>query len=192
MIEFLKGTVTPRDWAAVAGILGATAALAAAFYFFVHQSQQQEVARLLRENEDAKTNLQKARDINSRIEDLRKETEQIEKLVAEFEVRLPSEREIIQLVSDFEAMAQQESVIVEAQPQAASRDERKETQPYSIVARGNFHQIAGFINLLERHRRYLKVSDLDMSQGERGVITARFTLSTYRFIRPDTAPRAGQ
>jgi Tfp pilus assembly protein PilO len=192
MIDFLKGTVTPRDWAAVAGMLGATAALAAAFYFFVHQSQQQQVARLLTENEDAKTNLQKARDINSRIEDLRKETEQIEKLVAEFEVRLPSGPELIQLVSEFEAMAQQENIFVEAQPQARSSDERKETQPYSILARGNFHQIAGFINLLERHRRYLKVSDIDMTQGERGAITARFTLSTYRFIRQDAAPRVGQ
>jgi Tfp pilus assembly protein PilO len=64
-------------------------------------------------------------------------------------------------------------------------DERKETIPYSVTARGNFHQIIQFINRLERFQRYLKVSDLNIGKEDEGVAQASFTLSTYRFIQSE-------
>ena len=61
---------------------------------------------------------------------------------------------------------------------------RRETIPYFVTAKGNFHQIVSFINKLERFQRYLKISDLKIGKEEDGVADATFTLSTFRFIQP--------
>ncbi|MDK1020273.1 MAG: type 4a pilus biogenesis protein PilO [Candidatus Hydrogenedentes bacterium] len=186
MIDFLKGTVTPRDWAAVAGILGATAAMIIAFYILMHLSQKSELVQVQTDDKQVYGDLLQARRINSGIDALREETKRTEKLVSEFEERLPSRREIPTLLKEFEAMAAQEDIDVELSPLSRSKDTRKETIPYSIVARGTYHQVASFINRLERFKRYLKISDLNIGRSVQGVTTARFTLNTYRFLQTAT------
>lgn len=183
MIEFLKGTVTPKDWAAVAGILALTAGVIVAFYFVVHMPQKARVAQIKQNDLQVTQDLQQARQISAQIEQLREETEQIENIVGDFEERLPSRREIPTLLREFEAMAAEDAIDVELSPLPRSKDTRKETVPYSIVARGDYHQVASFINRLERFKRYLKVSDLNLSPGDSGSTTAKFTLNTYRFLQ---------
>ena len=185
MIDFLKGTVTPRDWAAVAGILGTTAAAIIAFYIVVHLGQKSELVQIQTDDKQVYVDLLQARRINSGIDALREETERTEKLVGEFEERLPSRREIPTLLKEFEAMAAEDDLDVELSPLSRSKDTRKETIPYSIVARGSYHQVASFINRLERFKRYLKISDLNIGPSVQGVTTARFTLNTYRFLQTD-------
>lgn len=192
MMDFLKGTVTTRDWIAVAGIIGVAAALSAAFIFLVHQKQQEEIAQVRADDALVMADLEQAIDIKNKIDDLRTETASIEKLVREFEERLPSKREIPTLLREFEYMAAEEDLDVELSPLSRNKDERKETIPYKIVARGGFHQIASFINRLERFKRYLKISNLDIGASEEGISTAKFTLNTYRFIQqsPDKSTPA--
>lgn len=186
MMDFLKGTVTPKDWAATAGILSVTAGVILAFFFLVHQSQRGEIALIKADDQQVFADLTEARRINSEIDELREETAKIEKLVGDFEERLPSHREISMLLKEFENMAAEEDIDVELSPLARSEDARKETIPYSIVARGSFHQVASFVNRLERFKRYLKISDLNIGPEDKGVTEARFTLNTYRFLNQST------
>lgn len=186
MMDFLKGTVTPKDWLATAGILSVSAILAAAFWVFVHAGQRAEIAQIKADDAQITNDLREARKFNAEIASLREETERIEKLVGDFEERLPSRREIPTLLKEFEKMAAEVEVDVELAPLARSKDARKETIPYSIVARGNYHQVANFVNRLERFKRYLKVSDLNIAPNEDGVTEARFTLNTYRFLQENT------
>lgn len=190
MMEFLKGTVTTRDWMAVAGIIGLAAALAAAFVFLVHAKQIETIDQIRADDTLVMADLEHAIDIKNKIEDLRTKTASIEKLVHEFEQRLPSKREIPTLLKEFEYMAAEEDLDVELSPLSRTKDQRKETIPYKIVARGGFHQIASFINRLERFKRYLKISNLDIGASENGISTARFTLNTYRFIQQPLAKPA--
>jgi type IV pilus assembly protein PilO len=186
MMDLLKGTVTPKDWATNAGVLAVTAAIVVAFYFMVHTGQRNKLAVILADEKQVSTDLAEARRINAEIDALREETSKIEKLVSDFEQRLPSHREIPTLLKEFETMAADEDIDVELSPLARSQDENKETIPYKIVAHGSFHQVASFINRLERFKRYLKVSDLAIGPAEDGVTTARFTLNTYRFIQDES------
>lgn len=186
MIEFLKGTVTPRDWMAVVGIVGLSAAIGAGFYFFVHQKQIEKTAQIEIADAQVMKDLDQARRYDAEIEKLRIKTEKIDALVKEFEERLPSRREIPILLKEFERMAAEEDIDVELTALPRSVDERKETIPYGIVARGNFHQIASFINRLERFKRYLKISDLSIGPSKKGRTTAKFTLNTYRFLQTTT------
>ncbi|MCH7958823.1 MAG: type 4a pilus biogenesis protein PilO [Candidatus Hydrogenedentes bacterium] len=183
MSDFLSGTVTSKDWMAVGGILGAAALVAVGFYFAVNRSQQNERLQVISNDNQVFADLTKARERQEGIEALRMETDSIQRLVTEFEERLPSRREIPMLLKEFEAMAAEEDIDVELSPLARDRDARKEIIPYRIVARGSFHQVASFINRLERFKRYLKISNLEVGPTKDGVTRAEFTLNTYRFLK---------
>lgn len=185
MMEFFKGTVTPKDWMAVAGILGVTTALAIGFYAMAHTSKLEELVAVQTVDAQKLADLTQARTINAQIGDLRDETEQIETLVNDFEERLPSKREIVELLEDFQRMANDSNMKVDFAPLPRERDALKETIPYQIAARGDFHQIATFINRLERFKRYLKVSNIHISPSETDGAHANFTLNTYRFLQQD-------
>ena len=101
----------------------------------------------------------------------------------EFEDRLPTSREIENLVKEFEMMAYSTDVKFDFASLPTKSDANKETIPYSIVAKGNFHQLATFINKLELFKRYIKITNLEITAQVENVATATFTLNTYRFLQ---------
>ena len=187
MIEMLKGTVTPKDWAFAGIVVCIALALASVYVLFVSGEQERRLEEIAAERQTVTADLELARNTRDNIEALREETAQIQALVEDFERRLPLRREIPQLLEEFEALANEVRLDVELAPQPRIVDTRKETIPYSITAYGDFHQVASFINRLERFERYLKISELSISEQRQGVCEARFTLSTYRFRQsPET------
>lgn len=186
MNDFLSGTVTPRDWVFSIGIVGLAAVVAAVFYIFVHQSQMEELSAIQAKDEIVVADLDKAQQIAARIDDLRSNMRKTEALVAQFEERLPSRHELPTLLTKFEQMAYDEGLDIELSSLSRSRDERKETIPYRIIARGQFHQIMSFINSLERFERYLKITDLQIHPVEFDRSNeVEFTMNTYRFLADD-------
>lgn len=187
MKDFLAGTVTPRDWFFTVGILGTAAVIFALFYVFVHQPQMERLTDIKEKDEILVKDLQQARKIAQSIDDLRDRMAKIEQLVSVFEERLPSQHELASLLVEFENMANDQGLDVELSSLTPSRDGRKETIPYRIIARGPFHQIMTFINQLERYRRYLKITDLHIEPVKGNYLNseAEFTLNTYRFIKPE-------
>ena len=184
-----RGTITKSDWiAALAFVL--VLAVVAVFYVFVLRAGQQE--RIDQANADIKRlqgEIVEAEKIRDRIDELREEKALYEQVVLDFEKRLPSTREIPYLVSVFEDMARQESLRVEVRPGNPQKDARKETIPYDVRAFGNFYQIVGFINRIERYERYLKISDLTINEQQQGESEALFKLSTYRFLQKTEAEK---
>ena len=183
MSDFLKGTVTPKDWAAVLGILALTVLLCVAFAVFVRGGQKDKLNEIREEDKRVMTDLAEARKNAAEIDKLEAETEKTRTVVAMFEERLPSQREIPTLVREFEDLATQAGVAFEVAPKPPVKDDRKETIPYAITTYGDFHQMVDFVNRLERYKRYLKVSDLRIEEQKQGVSKPTFTLSTYRFIQ---------
>ena len=184
MIDFLKGTITPKDWAALAGILALIAACASAFYFVVHKKSLEEIALVEADNVIVVEQLDRAKEITAKIDDYRIETREIEELVLTFESRLPSKSEIPRLFEQVEEMAAEETISIEIEPLRPNQDENKETIPYQIKVSGDFHKVASFINRLERFKRYLKVSDLKMEPYDKdGNTTFKFKMNTYRFLK---------
>lgn len=188
MLDFFKGTVTAKDWAFVGAVLGITGLLCAGFYFAVHKAQQTKLDAALVTLEDTTRELREARETKAKFAEFKIEAEKATKLVEMFEERLPEEREIPRLLEQFEKKGDDLGLSVELTQLPTMTDTNKETIPYEIVARGDFHEIVQFINLLERDQRYLKVSNLDIGEEIAGVSEATFQLSTFRFIqRTDTA-----
>ena len=188
MSALFKTTVTPKDWMAVAGILAILGLVIVAFVFVLRGRQKEALAELAANETLIRTELADAQTKRDNIRDLREEMAKTEKLVSEFEKRLPSKGEIPTLITQFEALATRVGLRVVVDPQERQRDERKITIPYNIKAYGDFHQIASFINRLERFERYLKISDMKIKEEKQGVSEAEFTMSTYQFIQPAPKP----
>lgn len=190
MMEFFKGTVTPKDWAFVGVVLAITGVLAGAFYFGVHTKQQEKLVVAQDELKKAQDALKEAVRISLEYDEFKAQAEIAENLVQVFEERLPEEREIPKLIEQFEAKATELGLSVELAQLPTKTDPNKETIPYEIIARGGFHDVVQFINLLERDRRYLKVSNLDIGEEVAGISEASFHLSTFRFIQADNESAA--
>lgn len=183
MLDFFKGTVTSKDWAFVGAVLGVAGLLCAGFYFAVYKGQQVKLAEVTATLDETTQELKAARETNAKFEEFKAEAEKAEKLVLLFEERLPEEREIPRLLEQFEKKGDDLGLSVELTQLPTKTDANKETIPYEIVARGDFHEIVQFINLLERDKRYLKVSNLDIGEEIAGISEANFQLSTFRFIQ---------
>ena len=184
MIEFMKGAVTPKDWAVVGVVVGAAVVACVGFYFLVHSRQTGTLRELEATDRQVQDRLEVARQTQQNIEGLRARAQKMQELVTQFEQRLPESREIPTLLKQFEAFASEVGLRVELSQLPRITDSRKETIPYNVKARGNFHQIVTFINRLERFQRYLKISDLKIGKEEQGVAEASFVLSTFRFLQP--------
>lgn len=191
MFDFFKGTVTPKDWAFVGAMLGLVALLCAAFYFLMFMKQQQTLEKLHGEVAEIRAKLNDARNTERNFDQLLAQSKKMDELVKIFNDRLPEKREIPKLMRQFEGLGDELGLRTQLTPLQTLSDANKETIPYQVTARGTFHQIAGFINLLERDKRYLKISELDIGPEEAGVSEAKFTLSTFRFIQtePETTPK---
>lgn len=188
MMDFWKGTVTPKDWAAVGIIIGVAVLIAVGFYFTLYTTQEKTLAKLAEDNAQVAKRLATAIETEKNIEDLRARAATMQELVTQFEQRLPDTREIPTLLRQFEGFAGEIGLLVELSKLAPEGDAKKEVIPYSVKARGTFHQIATFINRLERFQRYLKISELSIGDVENGIAAASFRLSTYRFIQQAEKP----
>lgn len=188
MLDFFKGTVTAKDWAFVGVVLGISGLLCAGFYFGIFKGQQAKLDTARLTLEDTKKELREARETKAKFAEFKVEAEKASRLVEMFEERLPEEREIPRLLEQFEKKGDDLGLSVELTQLPTMTDANKETIPYEIIARGDFHEVVQFINLLERDQRYLKVSNLDIGEEIAGISEATFQLSTFRFIqRTDTA-----
>ena len=94
MLEFFKGTVTPKDWAFVGVVLAIAALLGAGFYFGVYKKQNERLAVIQEELKTTEAELKEAVAISQTYEEFKQQAETAEKLVQVFEERLPEEREI--------------------------------------------------------------------------------------------------
>lgn len=183
MIEFLRGTVTPKDWAFVAIVMTVAGLLCVLYFFLFHKPGAEEMERMVEDLSELRADLERARETNANIDALREEATKMETLVDLFEQRLPERREIPSLLAKFEGLGDDIGLRVELTQMPTSMDASKETIPYRARVRGNFHQITTFINLLERDERYLTITDIDIGQEVDGVSEANFILSTFRFVQ---------
>lgn len=183
MIDFLRGTVTSKDWAFVALVMGLAGLLCVLYFFLFHKPGVEQMASMTNELSEVKADLERAEETNENIDALREEANKMETLVDLFEERLPERREIPNLLAKFESLGDDIGLRVELTQMPSSMDASKETIPYRARVRGNFHQIATFINLLERDERYLTISDIDIGEENDGVSEASFILSTFRFVQ---------
>ena len=188
MSRLYRTTVTGKDWMIVVGLLALLAIVALAFVFVVQGKMAQSLVDIKTKDDQVQGEIDRAQKLKDNIQDLRDEMALAKDLVDAFEKRLPLKSDLSNMTSKIEELATDVGLRVNIDPGQTAEDAHKITIPYSVKAFGDFHQITIFINRLERHERYLKVSDLKIGEEKEGVSTAEFTLSTYRFVQSAVPP----
>lgn len=189
-MEWLKGTVTPKDWMANAAVVGIAVVICVAYSLFVHVSQTDKLAAVKEDHDQVKRDIQEARAKERAFADLERDTAKLQELVEVFDNRLPTERELPLLIRQFESLANAHSLPHKLTPKRRIKDANKETIPYEITTFGTFHQTVSFINSLERFERYFKISDLEIDENDDGIQEATFELKTFRFLEKSGQPAA--
>ncbi|MBP8129625.1 MAG: type 4a pilus biogenesis protein PilO [Candidatus Hydrogenedentes bacterium] len=190
MLDFFKGTVTRRDWFFVAGVFAVIIVLALLFVFFVYQKQQQQLESLQTDIKTKSAELAEAQRNAANIDELRALERYTGALSEQLRLRLPDEREFLSFLQTLESISEAHDLAISFKPGNPKKDAFKETSPYTVTARGEFHKILRFINDLECYERYVRVDDIDIKYVEAGVSEAKFVVSTFRFIEPESETAA--
>ena len=116
MLELFKGKVTGQDWAFVGVVAAIIAALVVAFVFFVHGPRTRDLEGLIAKDLQVQDDLRVAREKEKNWEKLQEETERNRRLVRDFADRLPPQRDIPVLITQFEQLAKEVGLEVELKP----------------------------------------------------------------------------
>lgn len=189
-MEWLKGTVTPKDWMANAAVVAVAIAIGVVYVMFFRSSQTDKLDAIKADHAQVIRDIQEARAKERAFEDLQRDTAKLQELVEVFDNRLPTERELPLLIRQFESLANAHSLPHKLTPKRRVKDANKETIPYEITTFGTFHQTVSFINSLERFERYFKISDLEIDENKDGIQEATFELKTFRFLEKSGQPAA--
>jgi type IV pilus assembly protein PilO len=152
-------------------------------FFLVFKPQNAEIDRAKNEIEHKQGMLEKLRLATGRSEDLARSNEQIRESIEAIEARLPSDREMDNILRQVAALAAENGLTVPGfkkvdKPVSAGLAME---QPLEVEFTGNFDGFYSFLLQLEQLPRITRISNLDIlrSKDIDGEMQAKCVLSVY-------------
>jgi type IV pilus assembly protein PilO len=174
------------------GLAAAVTLIGAATYFLSVTDSMATIEQheeTLSKQEDELQKLQ--RQAQNRTQFLR-EVERLKQRLREAEEQLPKNQEIPKVLKDIDFEAKQAGLRVDRfEPQGEQTQGDFAAVPLKMTVRGNYHEIAVFLDRLSKMARIVNVTDLNMTapvlDNKKIVVASSYTATTYRFLeREDT------
>lgn len=123
-----------------------------------------------------------------------REVERLKQRLREAEEQLPKQAEIPKVLRDIDYEAKQAGLRVDRfEPQGEQVQGDFAAVPLKMTVRGNYHEIAVFLDRLSKMPRIVNVTDLNMTapnvENKKIVVASSYTATTYRFLERE-APKA--
>jgi len=158
-------------------------ALPVASYLLVFKPQNQVILKATREMELKESKLAKLREYTARTDDLAKENEQIKAAIETIQSRLPSGKEMDNVLRQVSGIANKAGLTV---PNFKKSDKTQPAglafeQPTDIEMLGDFDGYYQFLLELEKLPRITRIPDMEIKRQEKtnGEMKAKFVLSVY-------------
>jgi type IV pilus assembly protein PilO len=163
-------------------LLAVLLALPLASWWLVFRPQNREIGQAKREIEHKQQLLQKLQETTARNQDLQRENEEIQKNIQAIEARLPSSKEVgevVRRVSDLAIESGLEPPSIESEKPVAAAMYME--QPLKVKITGNFNGFYDFLVKLEQLPRITRIPDMKIKRSTEvdGHMVAEFTLSIY-------------
>src|SRR5436190_19947098 len=163
-------------------LLAVLLALPLLAWWLVFRPQNVEIAQAKIEIEHKRQMLQKLQETTSKNEDLQHADEEIRKNIEAIEARLPSSKEVDQVlrqVSDLAVQSGLEPPSIESDKPVAAAMYME--QPLKMKINGNFNGFYGFLIRLQQMPRITRIPDLKIVRSTEtdGHMKAEFTLTIY-------------
>jgi len=192
-MDFFKDKViTKIDWLIIGISLFLLVMLTLGYFFAVSYVRNQ----ISQKNEEIQVLVKKKADLEKKrieIDKIEIEIEEMKKTVAGFEGRLPTDREIPRLLSQFQKTAEGSGVeyqLVKAEP---IMEKTLYFQiPFTVKVRGKYPEIGEFLRSLEFGDRFIRVDDIKIDEEDEGDSAASFVISTYMFITKTETSESGE
>jgi type IV pilus assembly protein PilO len=158
-------------------------ALPVASYFLVFKPQNDVIERAKKEIELKETKLTKLREYTARTNDIARENEQIKAAIETIQSRLPSGKEMDNVLRQVSGIANKAGLVV---PNFKKSDKTQPAglafeQPTDIEMVGDFDGFYEFLLELEKLPRITRIPDLEIKRDDKvnGEMKAKFVLSVY-------------
>jgi len=161
-------------------------------YYFLIAPIDAHITQLGTKNAALQTELAQSRAAVAEIDTYRRELDQLNKRLAALKEKLPQERETPGLYKALSDSARNVGLGVSLfQPREAKPRDYVNELPITLVAEGNYHQVAQFFELVARLPRVVNVTEIKLT-GQKGARTVKadLMLATYTY-RPGVATRPG-
>ncbi len=188
---FKDRVITKVDWIII-GVSLFLLMMVTVVYFLAVSFVKTRVDQLSAEVVAAEKQLSETRQITAKKEGLLKELEEVREKIKHFEETLPTQKEVPQLLTQFQRIAELSGVKYESI--TAEPVDEKETYiriPFKVRVKGKYPQIGKFLRSLEYGNRFIKVEDLDIGPEVEGRSEAKFTISTYMFVNTEEPVESG-
>ncbi|RJP64271.1 MAG: hypothetical protein C4532_19435 [Candidatus Abyssobacteria bacterium SURF_17] len=191
-MDFFKNRViTKGDWVIIGGALFLLILISAA-YFLMLNVVKGEIEQVRVEISKTQGELNEARLIAAKRDGLIKEIEQVKQKISNFEDKLPTDKEIPRLLSQFQQIAElngMKYMSINAEPM--DEKELYVRIPFKVRVNGGYPVIGEFLRSLEFGNRFIKVEDLDIGPQDKGSSEASFVISTYMFVTKEKTGESG-
>ncbi len=116
-----------------------------------------------------------------------REVERLKQRLREAEEQLPKQAEIPKVLRDIDYEAKQAGLRVDRfEPQGEQVQGDFAAVPLKMTVRGNYHEIAVFLDRLSKMPRIVNVTDVNMTapniENKKIVVASSYTATTYRFL----------
>ena len=179
----------PRSQKIVAGVTGAIAIAAAAYFLLLAQAQAQ-VSQLRAELTSLQTEIARSRAIVADLLKFRREAAELEARLNALKDRLPGEKEIPTLYRTLSDAATASGLAVSLfQPRPPVVRDYYSEIPISLNAEAGYHQFAEFFERVAKLARVVNVTEIKLTgvSRPRNPVRAELVLATYMY-RPIGAP----
>jgi len=175
-------------------LVGVLAVVIGAFVYLLYLPLQDDLSRLIQEDEALERKLVSDRRIASNLPKFKAE---YEKMVAQLDqalTELPDNKEIPKLLTSIAAAAKENGLeVLLFKPGKESKKAFYAEVPVSLKVVGSFHQVALFFYDVGNLSRIVNLSDVSMGKGKQS--SGRINLSvnclatTFRFLDPSEMPK---
>lgn len=116
-----------------------------------------------------------------------REVERLKQRLREAEEQLPKQAEIPKVLRDIDYEAKQAGLRVDRfEPQVEAQQGDFAAVPLKMTVRGNYHELAVFLDRLSKMPRIVNITDLNMTaptvENKKLVVASSYTATTYRFL----------
>lgn len=116
-----------------------------------------------------------------------REVERLKQRLREAEEQLPKQAEIAKVLRDIDYEAKQAGLRVDRfEPQVEAQQGDFAAVPLKMTVRGNYHELAVFLDRLSKMPRIVNITDLNMTaptvENKKLVVASSYTATTYRFL----------
>jgi type IV pilus assembly protein PilO len=177
------------------GLAAVVVALCAGNFFLLVQPLEEKIKRQKTELSKLEDSLAEKQAIAQNLTERRREMDQLEQQLNEALTELPEKKEIDELLGQLQDIGKKSGLEIERiEPGAEQPVNFFARIPIKMAVRGNYHEVAVFLQEVANMRRIVNVNNIKFSGGkvqtDKVVLSTEFLATTFRFVEQKQVDKA--